>query len=102
MSSENKDIENRNKRVKERKIADMGSVLATKQGRRLMRDILANSGIYRCSISEVEHMTYFNEGRRSLGLDYLAIINAHFPERYVQMNQEYMSEVRQNKEIEDV
>ena len=63
-------------------------VLATKAGRHVLWEVLTLCGIYRTSYDGNETRTIYNEGRRSVGLELLAEINAVQPHAHVQMLQD--------------
>lgn len=66
-------------------ISDLKFVLSTPQGRRLLWRYLEFAGVYEQSAHASGSWTYFNEGRRSVGLKLLAEITAHDPESYFKM-----------------
>lgn len=59
-------------------------LMSSKQGRRLVWGLLAETGIYQSSFTGNSE-TFFREGRRDIGLKVLAKIHATGPEAYVQM-----------------
>jgi hypothetical protein len=70
--------------VRERELQDLGDVLSTEAGRRLIYRLLGIAGVYRSSFTG-NSTTFFNEGQRSVGLIFLDDINTHFPERFLEM-----------------
>lgn len=66
---------------------DFKWVVSTEQGRRFLWDLLAFTGVYRSSFTG-NSQTFFNEGRRDVGLRLLGQINEHEPEAYVTMLKE--------------
>lgn len=71
----------------QREVEDFKWVVSTEQGRRFLWDLLAFAGVYRSSFTGNSH-TFFNEGRRDVGLKVLGMINEHTPEAYVTMLKE--------------
>lgn len=55
------------------------SIMQTETGRRFMWDLLSECGVYRICRDE------FLEGRRSVGLQYLTIIDAHCKANMIKM-----------------
>lgn len=72
---------------RERELNDIGKVLATAEGRRLFYRLFDVAGIFRSSFTG-NSTTFFNEGQRQVGLVFLADLNDHFPERYLEMLRE--------------
>ncbi len=66
---------------------DFRWLMSQKQGRRLVHQLLAETGVYRSSFTGNSE-TFFREGARSVGLRYLGLINAVCPEQYTIMLQE--------------
>lgn len=61
--------------------------MADKRGRRVMFDLLSRAGIYTSSFTGNSE-TFFREGRRSLGLEYLKEIEGLAFDGFVKMLQE--------------
>jgi len=57
------------------------AVLDTSEGRAVLWRLLESTGLYRSSYTGDEG-TYFNEGRRNVGLELLALINSVAPDKY--------------------
>lgn len=66
---------------------DLKWLMADKRGRRLMYDLLARAGVYQGSFTGNSE-TFFREGRRDVGLQYLREIEALCFEGFVKMLQE--------------
>lgn len=67
---------------------DLRWLMSDKRGRRIAWRLLGESGVYQTSFnSEPLHMA-FKEGRRSRGLDLIAAIDQHCPERFSEMQKE--------------
>lgn len=64
---------------------DLKTVLGTVQGRRFIWGLLCDCGIFQQSATDSGSWTYFNEGKRSVGLKLLVKINNVNPESYLQM-----------------
>lgn len=66
---------------------DMKYILSLKQGRRLIWKYMENAGIFRTSFTG-NSTTFFNEGRRDIGLQILADVMAADPDKYILMSKE--------------
>ena len=75
---------------------DMRFILAQPAGRRVMWWLLEISGIYRSSFTG-NYTTFFNEGRREIGLTVLGKITEAMPDALIQM----MQESKKREEIND-
>lgn len=67
-----------------RRLAAFRAVMATPQGRRWIWWLLDRCGVFRTSFTG-DHVTYFNEGSRNVGLMVIADINAACPDFYLTM-----------------
>ena len=63
-------------------------VLATKEGRKFYWDLMCWCGMFKISAHASGSWTYFNEGRRSVGLKLLDNVNTFDPKVYAQMVEE--------------
>lgn len=82
--------EQRALREKQR-IDDLRALMAEPAGRRFAWRLLGSTGIFQQSFVPGEpriETTFFNEGKRSIGLELLAEINKHCPAQYHLMVQE--------------
>lgn len=66
---------------------DFKWVVSTEQGRRFLWDLLAFTGVYRSSFTGNSH-TFFNEGRRDVGLRLIGQLHEYAPEAYLRMLKE--------------
>ena len=71
-------------------------LLAQAQGRRFLRLILDRSGACRSSFDTNAMAMAFNEGRRSLGVELLRVMQAHCPDLHAQMLDDRNTEARPN------
>lgn len=88
------DVKRRDQKAKlgrERELSDLRVVLSTREGRRFIWRYLCESGVFRTSFTGNSY-TYFNEGRREIGIRLMADIDAAQPEAYFQMGQEAKNE----------
>jgi hypothetical protein len=67
--------------------SDMKWLMADKRGRRVMFDLLSRAGIYTSSFTGNSE-TFFREGRRSIGLEYLKEVESLAFDGFVKMLQE--------------
>ena len=76
------------KRGRDLEIDDMSFILSHKGGRRFMWRLLCECGVFKLSADNSGSWTYFNEGRRNVGLKLLNDINETSPESYFLMLKE--------------
>ena len=89
--------EERKRRVKER--GDMTQALRMVEARRVLFKILELCGPYQPSFDpNSARMTDYNEGRRSIGIEVLRMIDSADPQAYVQMCNEHASDEKTEKE----
>jgi len=72
------------KDVQKKLEADIGSVLKTPQGRDVIWEILSLCGIYDNQFTG-NSGTFFNEGRRSVGLDLIQMMTDADPTAYARL-----------------
>lgn len=63
-------------------VGDIVWLMSNKRGRRIVRRLLDQAGVYQLSYTGEALSTAFNEGRRSAGNKLIAIVAAHCPEHY--------------------
>lgn len=63
-------------------------VMSTEAGRHFMWDYLASAALFHTTFNGDALQSAFAEGRRSLGLELLAIIMTHCPDQYIQAQRE--------------
>ncbi len=73
--------------LREQQLADTKAILDLPAGRRFLWRYLEATGIFRLSYTG-DNATFFNEGRREIGLKLLEDISEANPEAYLQMMQE--------------
>lgn len=76
------------KLLQEQDANDLHTVLSTVGGRNVMWRILTSCGIYKSSYDGDPTATVFREGRRSVGLELLAVILSSSPQAYADMSLE--------------
>lgn len=67
---------------------DLRHLMAEPWSRRWLWGLLAKTGVFESSFNPSGSVTYFNEGRRMIGLDYLKEIATLCPIEYVAMIEE--------------
>jgi len=72
------------KDVQKRLEANVSSVMATSQGKDVIWEILSLCGIYDSQFTG-NSGTFFNEGRRSVGLDIIQMLQDAEPTMYAQL-----------------
>lgn len=83
LAQETRDAENK------KYAEDLRWVMSDKRGRRFMWNLLARTRVYQLSlVMGAVDQTAFNEGKRSVGLEYLADVSGICPERYEKMVEE--------------
>ncbi len=75
----------RNRR--EQQITDLKKILATIEGRRFFWRYLSLAGVFHSSFTG-NNTTFFNEGKREIGLKLLADLNEAVPQAFVLMQTE--------------
>lgn len=70
---------------------DIEWLMASPRGRRLVWDLLAFTGIYR-QVFTGNSETFFNDGKRVVGLRYLDLVNRHAPDNYTAMLKEHVND----------
>lgn len=76
--------------VSRQEAEDFKWLMSDKRGRRFMWSQLAKAGVFRTSFTGNSE-TFFNEGKRVMGLDLLTRIHELCPDRYNQMVMEQQS-----------
>jgi len=87
-------IEERNKRKRDRELADLKKVLQTVEGRRVVWRLLSEAGVFRSAFNPNALQMGFNTGNQNLGYLLWNDLNVVAPERYVQMQREYISDLK--------
>lgn len=75
---------------------DIIALMLERQGRRIMFGLLARCGVYTSSFAGDPHLTAYNEGRRSVGVAYLDVLNTRCPDEFVLMLKEHREDVSRN------
>lgn len=75
------------KNAERERMAGLGLLMASKQGRSYTWWLLGLCGVFRTSFTG-NSATFFNEGKRDIGLHVLADLQREFPEQYLQMTKE--------------
>ncbi len=75
------------KSKRDQQIEDIKWQMSTKQGRRVMWRLMEKAGIFRTSFTGNSE-TFFREGHRNLGLEFMADINAYCIHEYALMVEE--------------
>lgn len=71
----------------QREIDDLRAVMRTPEGRRVFARVLERTGVESISFTG-NSQTFFNEGRRSVGVELKNLLKASMPEEYLIMVQE--------------
>lgn len=75
------------KNAERERIAGLGQLLETRQGRAWANDLLGKCGVFRTSFTG-NSATFFNEGKRDIGLLVMADITREYPDAYLTMLKE--------------
>lgn len=73
---------------RQNEINDLQWLMGNKRGRRVVRRLLARTGLYRSSFNNSGSVTAFNEGQRNVGLWLMAMIESHCADQFVVLLQE--------------
>lgn len=71
----------------ETEISDLQAIMQSRSGRRFMWGLLSKCGVFQTSFTG-NSTTFFNEGRRDIGLQYIKDLNLHCLDEYQQMVRE--------------
>lgn len=71
-----------------REVDDIKWLMGHEQGRRIAWRLLDKAGVYRTSFTG-NSATFFNEGRRDIGLFLLGEVQSHCPDRFMMMLKEH-------------
>lgn len=80
--------ETSSKREAESEASDIKWLMGQRRGRRIAYRMLSQSGVYRTTFSTNALSMSFAEGRRQCGLELMAMLTEHCPERYMEMLKE--------------
>jgi 3-oxoacyl-[acyl-carrier-protein] synthase III len=64
---------------------DIQWLMSHESGRRIVNTLLEYCGIWRCSVGANNDETNLNEGRRSVGLRLVALIEQHTPDGFARV-----------------
>lgn len=85
--AETGDEAERKEREAKRRKADLQWLMDEAAGRRIVHRLLDQTGVFRSSYTG-DNDTFFREGQRNVGLQWLAEVNATCPEQYALMLKE--------------
>jgi hypothetical protein len=91
LEEDKKKAQEKSRRLRERELGDIRHVLKDPEGRRFLWKVLGDAGVFRSSFTGNSE-TFYNEGKRSLGLAILKDIMDARPEAFLMMQREYVSE----------
>ena len=66
-------------------VADVQWLMANPQGRRFVRRLIAEAGVFSSSFMGNAEQTFFREGKRAVGLFVLAEVQSITPAAYIEM-----------------
>ena len=91
------------KRKREKELQDLRKVLGSSEGRRVLWRILTKGAIFNSSFAQNANETFFNEGRRSVGLWLTQEISDADLEKFFQMHREAHSNAKSKprKQVND-
>lgn len=82
--------------ARRQELSDVAAILGQRAGRRFIWRLLSEAGIYRSSFTG-NNSTFFNEGRRDIGLRFLADTQ-EFPDLYLLMVKESREPMERERE----
>lgn len=82
-------------------IADLGMVLQTDAGRRLLWGLLEQGNVFGTVFSANGSQMCFNEGRRVAALDLFNRINVNYPDLYLTMAREAAASSATQREVKE-
>ena len=74
---------------RQNEVGDFTWLMNNPRGRRIVRRLLAQTGVHRSSFNNSGSVTAFNEGQRNVGLRLMEMINSHCPDQYVLLLNEH-------------
>lgn len=77
----------------QQEVEDIKWLMSERIGRRIMFGLLDQARVYQGSFTG-DSQTFFFEGKRAVGLAYLAIVNSNCPEEFVKMLKEHAEDGR--------
>lgn len=99
---ESKKLKEYQKRLKDREVEDLKKILAHPEGRRFIWRLLSESGVFRTSFTG-NSTTFFNEGKRDIGLLILSEVMKADMSKFTQMQNEFSNEQKKQKiELGDI
>lgn len=96
IESKRKEIKELRKRERSREIEDVKKVISSAEGRRFLWRLMSESGVFRASYTG-DSKTFFNEGKRDIGLLVLREVNTAKPSAFAQMQNEFLNEQEKKK-----
>lgn len=88
------------KRDKDREIEDLKKLLSMPEGRRYIWRLMAHAGVFRTSFTG-NSTTFFNEGKREIGLMVISEVMNASPSSFTQMQNESVNEQKKlSKQLE--
>jgi hypothetical protein len=84
--------------LRQRKADDVKRLMSSRWGRRFMWELLAAAGTYQQTFNTNAMQMAFNEGKRSVGNQLLAYVQATCPERFVEMLKEHQDDERRSND----
>jgi hypothetical protein len=95
VSEENKKIQDR---LRERQLDDIKELCSTPKGRRVIHYLLRFTGVYvGTAVFGDQTASFFNEGKRSVGLYLMDLVYRADPDLRLQIEREYLAEFLSNK-----
>lgn len=91
--------EKANRRKRHYELEDLRSVLQSPAGRRFVWRYLTIGGVFQSSFTG-DNATFFNEGRRDIGLKLMADVMEADPDAYVRMAKEHQAPKQNPKQEE--
>lgn len=101
LEADRKKISDAQKRVRQKEIDDIKTVLKTPEGRRFIWRIWAMAGMFREPFNPNSNQTGWNLGRMSIGRDILDDVNAADWTAFARIQQEYVSALLSKKEAKE-
>jgi hypothetical protein len=79
-------------------VDDLSWLMSDKRGRRFVWRLLSAAGVYQLSfVAGDQSVTAFREGNRNQGLQLVALVMKHCPERFSEMQKEARNHDRRNE-----
>lgn len=101
-TSKQESLQERDKRKRERELSDIRTILKTVEGRRFYWRVLAEGEMWKVNFNGDVNQLIFDNGMKNMSAIFMKDLLAAKPEAFIQMQQEYASEVVSEKNLDKI